>query len=1299
MARSFDDIKDQGLFSRRTEEIYKKRQDRIDQQSVAQFRIAEQIAENQKKVQEVINKKYKDADEQLEELTKLGLQYQNMVNLSQQIDSTSKFAAQKQFVSSMRTALGSKAVTHGIATEARSSQNLGATLGMARGMSTFQLEKQSQSARLMLEQMQPKIMEAIENVDQEGGKARLDYLSKTQDKLMRQAGLSESALGAQKKLGIYTPSRYFSAEQTMSRIQQDAEKVQIKEDVAAGRAGSRADVEQKLKTAADKLAHVFEQLSEAIENNTSDAKSLGEEFSKLEDQYKKHAGTLKEMDRQGVGGGGSFVDRLKEAGGIISDTGVVTQGLAQGYRTNYITSEIQQTQNRIQYAQLANQRFEDVYGATQGDMSALRRVLSNQYGEQARRGAEYRDREQKAVGGETIGRGGQLLGRVADEATSLETIWQGMKGAFASALGTAGTGAGAGGALGAGVNIAAKSTPDALEFNRLLTDYRKDISAGQTDVSVQQQFRQLQDTISNISDFSSQKTYDYYKDLTLATRGLGLGTNFGPTEIKTYKGSGRMGAEAGAAADMLDTDAVSLDENKSLVDVLKRSAEEDFEGYNDSEKSVIRQNVDQDRKRKLQYQIRGQQERNKERGFFGAIGDAFWMGPSDEELQERGRELMGPIAPTFDKAKSFIKGKEGLSLSAYRDTSRGYSIGYGHFQEGTAQRGKTITQEEADSLFEKDFASHAGQVDKLLGKDVVGGLNEDQRGALYSLAYNAGPGALEYGGKGSIASRLKAGDISGAGQKILSTAVTSDGAVNQALVARRQQEFQMFTGQEVDIKTPSRVPSPFQRTAEGIETQGAVGGGGDRELVMSTLMNKDMIKQLAYDAGLGTKDIPGLIGGFRSQIGKEVTGGLQGQAGVDVLTQNVTRAGQLARAGYLESPEQYVQARGALTGVGGSGEDLEKIMRNAVAAGMDSSKNIMEMVGAVQELSQTSAGAGINAVAATTGMLGRGVQDLRSMGVERNMAARAAKIGAATASDWATSGDMDIFNVMEFAGLRSDFEDAKIWQLEAMQTADPKELEQLRKLQKIAESGPTKEAEEARKKAAQLAEQMGLGGVLTDSSQTEKVLNRTREQVGYRQTGIGMDFNLEREHQEELKAGKTLSQMRPEVRNFVNARTRQTANRSTAGGAVTGAIQYEGETKEGDLSNQPQGKYTGGGEAGLQSNAIGDAKVFADGVANFKEAIGDISQVGTIMKDIAERGLNLEQFKKDVSDAAGKMKTPLEQFTKGLSKFNTSVSTFTTEMNKLIDRVEGKVKQVSPHVPSIQQQGTTGKKKDEEPGG
>lgn len=86
------------------------------------------------------------------------------------------------------------------------------------------------------------------------------------------------------------------------------------------------------------------------------------------------------------------------------------------------------------------------------------------------------------------------------------------------------------------------------------------------------------------------------------------------------------------------------------------------------------------------------------------------------------------------KIKQMIKGWEGCKLTAYRCPAGVLTIGYGHTGADVTP-GKTITQEEADRLFDADVRKFAEKVAPLFSGVV---LNNNQFDALVSLSYNIG---------------------------------------------------------------------------------------------------------------------------------------------------------------------------------------------------------------------------------------------------------------------------------------------------------------------------------------------------------------------------------------------------------------------------------------------------------------------------------------------------------------------------------------------------------------------------------
>jgi len=87
--------------------------------------------------------------------------------------------------------------------------------------------------------------------------------------------------------------------------------------------------------------------------------------------------------------------------------------------------------------------------------------------------------------------------------------------------------------------------------------------------------------------------------------------------------------------------------------------------------------------------------------------------------------------------KRMIKKHEGKRLEVYNDTVGKPTIGYGHLIKPGEDFSNGITDEEADKLFNKDFAYHAEKA------KLVAGYNKasiKQKHALIDLTFNMGPG-------------------------------------------------------------------------------------------------------------------------------------------------------------------------------------------------------------------------------------------------------------------------------------------------------------------------------------------------------------------------------------------------------------------------------------------------------------------------------------------------------------------------------------------------------------------------------
>lgn len=136
-------------------------------------------------------------------------------------------------------------------------------------------------------------------------------------------------------------------------------------------------------------------------------------------------------------------------------------------------------------------------------------------------------------------------------------------------------------------------------------------------------------------------------------------------------------------------------------------------------------------------------------------------------------------------ASNLIHKWEGCRLKAYPDPATGgapWSLGFGATGPGINQ--DTVwTQEQADA----DLANRISHIGSVIDGFGVS-LSDNQKGALVSLAYNIGLGALS---NSTLIRLLKAGDLVGASNQFL-VWNRANGRVMTGLVNRRQDEQRVF---------------------------------------------------------------------------------------------------------------------------------------------------------------------------------------------------------------------------------------------------------------------------------------------------------------------------------------------------------------------------------------------------------------------------------------------------------------------------------------------------------------------------
>jgi len=157
---------------------------------------------------------------------------------------------------------------------------------------------------------------------------------------------------------------------------------------------------------------------------------------------------------------------------------------------------------------------------------------------------------------------------------------------------------------------------------------------------------------------------------------------------------------------------------------------------------------------------------------------------------------------TINKAGlDLIKEFEGFRAETYRDSVGVLTIGYGSTAMAGVgidpKPGMRITEAQAEEYLRKAVVKFAAHIDPLIKQPI----NENERAAFLSLAYNIGPGAFA---KSSALRHFNQGNKAKAADSIL-LFNKAGGKVLNGLVRRRQAERALFLA-PVSHKAPSRSP-------------------------------------------------------------------------------------------------------------------------------------------------------------------------------------------------------------------------------------------------------------------------------------------------------------------------------------------------------------------------------------------------------------------------------------------------------------------------------------------------------------
>lgn len=171
-----------------------------------------------------------------------------------------------------------------------------------------------------------------------------------------------------------------------------------------------------------------------------------------------------------------------------------------------------------------------------------------------------------------------------------------------------------------------------------------------------------------------------------------------------------------------------------------------------------------------------------------------------------------------------VKFYEGLYLKAYIDPVGVLTIGYGHTGPDVFE-GQVISEQQAEDLLVKDLAHHEAFVEGV----VTVPLNDNQRAALTSFAFNVGNGSLR---DSTLLKKLNAGDVEGASNEFtrwVHGTVNGVKTVLPGLVKRRASERALFRGEPVQLGNERMVISTEGDTDDDVAVPLAAVAGANGE--------------------------------------------------------------------------------------------------------------------------------------------------------------------------------------------------------------------------------------------------------------------------------------------------------------------------------------------------------------------------------------------------------------------------------------------------------------------------------------
>ena len=398
--------------------------------------------------------------------------------------------------------------------------------------------------------------------------------------------------------------------------------------------------------------------------------------------------------------------------------------------------------------------------------------------------------------------------------------------------------------------------------------------------------------------------------------------------------------------------------------------------------------------------------------------------------------------------------------------------------------------------------------------------------------------------------------------------------------------------------------SEYKNTSVG-NLAASQGFGGKRSDAMANMQSSRMAM-----AGLGmnAEDTQSLYQTAVGSMGAEFT--KRGAGGMQSLVQ---RSAEVGRSG-VTSAQDYLSRIGQMAQAGGGDKQIEDIMANAVARGVDDAKSFGAMVDSISSLSSGAASKGIDITSTMTRNVSASMDSLKGNGMNTQLNLNEAQQQAKHIADMTSDTGMNYASYVEQAGL-SKLGGSMLSRAALAKT----QLPELQEVQRLVKENKFKEARE-------IANKGGYGSQLFEEDGTAKnnINEKAQSLVDVKEDKTGANMQLFASKasinaaMNKVRSGKKLDTTEHEILKaggYTEAGMKQIYDGKVAKGEIkppTGDVEAGYGIKGAEAKSRAKQAESGEMDSGGLSAIAKNMQIAAEGLAPIADAIKAATSAATM---------------------------------------------------------------------------------------